>query len=78
MALRAQNAPRTESLPRLLGLDARQVERLDRLYDGFARTRLREEARIMEWQDELKLAQSPTSFDEREAIRLMRGIKNTE
>ena len=66
------------SLPVLLGLDARQVERLDVLYDDFALRRMEQEAKIARWQDELKRAQSPAAFNERKANGLLKSIRGAQ
>lgn len=86
--LRAQDG--TDALPRnqeerparsvtaLLALDARQVTRLDRIYETFARTRLEQEAKLAPLQERLKRIQEWTVPDERESARLLRDIKNAE
>lgn len=78
-ALRAQNNMETaDSVIKLLALNSKQSERLDRLYDNFARTRLEQEAKLAAWQDEFKQTQSQIQPDERNAARLTRDIKGAE
>lgn len=62
------------SLPQILQLQARQIEGLDRLYDGYASRRAAKEANIARWAGQLRAAQAPTSFDARAATRLQQNI----
>lgn len=80
MPLRAQTAPAPapESITTRLSLTADQIERFDRLYASFARTRLEQEAKMAGWQDELKQVQAVVPPDERRAARLVRNITRAE
>jgi hypothetical protein len=62
------------SLPAVLALDGRQVERLDRLWGDFVLSRLEQEGKIARWQDDLQRAQSPTSFNEGKSRGLLKSI----
>lgn len=62
----------------LLALDDRQMDRLDRIYESFARARLEQEAKLAGWQDRLKHIQDWTVPDERGSARLVREIKKGE
>ena len=66
------------SLATVLGLDARQVERLDRLHGDFVLARLEQEGKIARWQDDLKRAQSATSFDEGKSRGLLKSIAEAQ
>lgn len=66
------------SLPTALGLNARQVERLDRLYGDFVLARLEQEGKIARWQDDLQRAQSPTAFDEGKSRGLLGSIAEAQ
>jgi len=80
-AVQASGAPPAQpavSVVTLLGLDERQVARLDRLYDDYARDRLTQQEIIRPKEEDLAAAQSPTSFDERRAGRLVKDIAGTE
>lgn len=68
----------SNSLPARLGLDARQTERLDSLYDSFALRRMEQEARIVGWQSALQQAQSPTKFDQGKASGLLKSIAGAQ
>lgn len=76
--LAASPSPSAESVRDLLALGTGQVERLNRTYEAFARTRLEQEARIAAWQDEMKRVQSPLTFDEKRAARLVRDVSGAE
>ena len=66
------------SLTTALGLDARQVERLDRLYADFLLARVEQEGKIARWQDDLQRAQSPASFDEGKSRGLLGSIAGAQ
>ena len=74
----APSPRRTNSIIAILLLDGTQIERLNRAYDAFARTRLEQEAAVAARQDALKAAQAPATFDERKAARILGEIKNAE
>ncbi len=80
-AVQASGAPSAQaavSVVTLLGLDERQVDRLDRLYDDYARNRLTQQEIIGQKGQDLVAAQSPASFDERRAGRLVKDIGGAE
>ncbi|MBC8101144.1 MAG: hypothetical protein H7Z41_00970 [Cytophagales bacterium] len=66
------------SITTLLRLTNPQTGHLDRAYDGYARIRLEQEARIAEWEEELKTAQAVTTFNERRAGELARDISGSD
>lgn len=66
------------SLTAHLRMQAGQIERLNRLYNDYISRRVKEEAHIQDWQSQLQQAQSPASYDERKATRLLRDISNAE
>ncbi len=73
----ATTAPAFAPLPSItshLQLHPKSIEKLNRLYDTYAAHRLKQERSIAEWQRQLRQAQAPGSFDEREATRLLRRI----
>ena len=73
------NAPApTVSLAQFLQLQPRQIEALDRLYDGYAARRAEREADIAGLSRQLRAAQSPTHFDARAATRLQRNIGDAQ
>ena len=66
---------RTNSIIALLLLDGAQIDRLDRAYDDYARTRLEREADIARLSEDLKRVQAPTAPpDEKRAARLVRDM----
>lgn len=65
-------------LPSLLGLEPRQTARLDALYGDYARQRSEQEAKIARWQDELRFAQAPATFNEGKASDLLRSIRGAQ
>lgn len=66
------------SLAAQLQMSTRQVEPLNRLYDDYAARRWQQEDRIEAWQQHLRQAQAPTSFDQRRATRLLNDIHNAQ
>jgi hypothetical protein len=62
----------------LLRLDATRIAKLDRAYETYARARLEQEARIADWQEELRTAQAAATFDERKASQLSGSISGAE
>ena len=66
------------SLATLLALQSAQAARLNRLYDNYAAQRLAQESKIVQWQAQLRRVQSPQSFDERLAARLLRDIREAQ
>ncbi len=65
-------------LPSLLGLEPRQTARLDSLYSDYARRRGDQEAKIARWQDELRFAQAPATFNEGKANERLRSIRGAQ
>lgn len=91
VAVHAQNSPASEptqktdtaattndSVSTLLALDWKQVERVDRLYDDYIRTRLEQERKMADWHDRLTRIKAWTTPDEREIGTLENNIKNAE
>jgi hypothetical protein len=73
--LPAGTAPRrTNSVMALLQLIGTQIAVLDRAYEGFARVRVEQEARITGLQNDLSRAQTTTALDETRAVRLVADI----
>lgn len=81
LSARAQNAPAHSvrsaapmalSLSTYLQMSGEQIERFDRQFDAYAARRSRQEANLFELQGQLSRAQTPSSFDERKAARLLR------
>ena len=61
-------------LPAILGLIESQSEKLERIYIGFASERIEQERKIADWQNDLQKAQSPITFDERNAARISKNV----
>ena len=82
--LKDTNAPaigtpsEASSLTTHLQMETGQIEKIDRLYEKHAEQRTKQEARVIQWQQQLRSAQSPTSFDERTANRLLRDISRAQ
>lgn len=68
----------TVSLAAILQLKSDQIARLNRIYDDLAARRLKQENTLAGLQNQLRLAQSPTAFDERKASRSMRDISELQ
>jgi hypothetical protein len=66
------------SLPTHLSLHNGQMERLGRIYDEYAKERIKQEKKLDEWQSQLKIAQEPATFNEGKASRLMRDINQAQ
>jgi hypothetical protein len=70
------SASPAESIVTMLSADDKQVERLDGLYEKFARTRLEQEAKMAAWHDTRKQAQA--AGNARAADQAERDIKKAE
>lgn len=66
------------SLAAFLQLQNHQIARLDRIYDDTAAKRSRGQNDLAQLKSQLQIAQSPTAFDERRALRLSREINQTQ
>jgi Spy/CpxP family protein refolding chaperone len=62
------------SLAAHLQLKEAQLQSLDRLYDSYAALRAGHNEKMARWQSQLRRAQAPSSFNEREASRLTREM----
>lgn len=67
-------APMALSLSTYLQMSGEQIERFDRQFDAYAARRSRQEANLFQLQGQVSQAQSPSSFNERKATRLLREM----
>ena len=71
-------APAPPSITAHLQMQPGQIGQLNRLYDDYASQRLKHEASIAQWQNQLRQAQASTPFDQNRATRLLREINEAQ